>query len=128
MRRLILAGLLASVFSCPALAQTGPINPSASTAAESCHTFQNGPAVFVTGSGYIGAAGWIMLLDSASIPADGAVTPVAWTYVSAAGSWFIDYGQHPARMKNGIVLCASSTGPLTKTAYSTNTVFTAQVQ
>ena len=99
----------------------------ASTAAESSHIFANSRYLYGA-SGYIGAAGWIMLFDSTSAPPSGAVTPIWWQYVPAAGSWFLDCQQEPITFTNGIVIAASSTGPLTYTAYSTNTVFSVQVQ
>lgn len=122
--RSALAGLALSLVGCGAFA--GP-NPTGSVVAESCHSW--GGASSLTGtSGYIGAAGYIMIFDATSPPADGAVNPLVWAYVPTAGSWSIWYGDVPAHFTNGVVVCASSTGPLTKTAYSTNTVFSAQVQ
>jgi hypothetical protein len=113
-----------ALLSRPALAAQQPL---ASQAAESCHTWQN--ARVLTGvSGYVGAAAWIMLFDANVAPANGAVNPIAWAYVSTAGSWSIWYDGNPAQFLNGVTVCASSTGPLTFTAYSTNTVFSAQVQ
>jgi hypothetical protein len=105
------------------------ITPVASTSAESCHVFKNSAGNLYGASGYIGAAGYIMLFNATAAPSDGAVTPVAWAYAPAAGSWSMSWEQTaPAYMSTGIVYCASSTGPLTKTAYSTNTVFSAQVK
>jgi hypothetical protein len=68
-----------------------------------------------------------MLFNSTTVPGDGAVTPVAWAYVPAAGSWSMDWGNTPQYFSTGISVCASSTGPLSKTAYSTNTVFSGLV-
>lgn len=106
------------------------VPPQASQAAESCHTWPTARTLIGV-SGTIGAAGYIMIFDANAPPADGAVQPVAWAQALQAGSFYIWYGSSPqgfAGFQNGIVVCASSTGPLTKTAYSTNTVFSAQVQ
>jgi len=107
---------------------TTGIAPASSTAAESCRVLKASPGNVYSVSGYIGAAGFLMLFDATSAPADGAVTPKAWAYASAAGSWSMSYGSVPAVMATGITICASSTGPLTKTAYSTNTVFSGNVK
>jgi hypothetical protein len=105
------------------------IAPTASSLAESCHVFKNSSGNLYGASGYIGAAGFIMIFNASSAPSDGAVTPKAWAYAPQAGSWSMSWQQTaPAYMSSGIVICASSTGPLTKTAYSTNTVFSAQFE
>lgn len=109
------------------LAAGSPVSPStASTTAEACHVYKASAANVYTLSGYIGAAGWIMVFNATSAPADGAVAPVAWRNLSSAGDWSMAYGGAP--FSAGVVVCASSTGPLSKTAYSTNTVFAGQVQ
>lgn len=104
------------------------VAPAASTAAESCKVLKASAGSLFDASGYVGGAAWIMLFNSVSAPGDGAVTPVTWAYVPVAGSWSISYGSVPASLSTGITVCASSTGPLTKTAYSTNTVFTGRIQ
>jgi hypothetical protein len=101
--------------------------PIASTTTEACHVFKVGQGGFISGSGVIGAGGWIMVFDSATAPSNGAVTPIAWAYASVMGSWSISYNS-PAGFVNGLTICASSTGPFTLTQYSTNTVFSAIVQ
>jgi len=53
-------------------------------------------------SGYIGAAGFIMLFNSTTVPSNGSVTPVAWAYVPAAGSWSMDWGNTPQYFSTGI--------------------------
>lgn len=126
MKRIACLGVALALFATPALA--GP-NPTSSQVAETCHSW-GGARSLIGASGYVGAAAWIMLFDSYSSPPAGAVTPVAWAYAPQAGSWSIWYGPDPSSAKffNGVTVCASSTGPLTYTAYSTNTVFSAQVQ
>lgn len=112
----------------PSSVSTVGIAPVASTSAEACHVFKASPGNLYGVSGYIGAGGFIMVFDATSAPGDGAVTPKVWVYVPVAGSWSLDYGDIPAVMATGITVCASSTGPLTKTAYSTNTVFSGRTQ
>jgi hypothetical protein len=102
--------------------------PSASTTAEACRVLKNGTGNLYGVSGYAGQAQFIMVFNSPTIPADGAVTPATWAYVPQAGSWSIDYDVIPARMSTGITVCASTTGPLTKTAIATNNVFSGRVQ
>lgn len=62
-----------------------------------------------------GAAGYLMLFDAASAPADGTVTPRKVWPVAAGGGIEIGYPV-PLRMTVGAVLVFSSTGPFTKTA------------
>lgn len=105
------------------------IAPAASSSAEACHVFKASGGNLYSASGYVGAApAWIMVFNATSAPADGAVTPVTWAYAPVIGSWFINYGDNPAVMTTGITICASSTGPLSKTAVSTNTVFAGRVK
>lgn len=101
---------------------------TASSVAESCHVYKASAGTVYSVSGYTGAAAWIMLFNATAAPADGAVTPIAWAYAPAAGSWSINYGVNPASFSAGVTACNSSTGPLTKTAVSTNVVFAGQVQ
>ncbi len=125
MKRLLILAAAFMALCSPALA--AGLQPQASTVAETCHSWPNARTLIGV-SGYIGAAGYIMIFDSVSTPSAGAVNPIAWAYVPQAGSWSIWYDGNPAGFVNGIVVCASSTGPLSYTAYSTNTVFSAQVQ
>lgn len=114
----------------PSSASAVGIAHTASTAAEACHVFKASAGNLYGVSGLIGAAGYIMVFDASSAPADGAVTPKVWAQITtpSGGAWSINYGDIPAAMATGITVCASSTGPLTKTAYSTNTVFSGRFQ
>lgn len=123
MLRRLLAAMIALA---PVQAWAVPIVSSSS--AESCHVLKASAGLLWGVSGYMGAAGWIMVFDAASAPSDGAVTPVVWDYVSAAGAWYISYGTSPASFTTGITVCASSTGPLSKTGVATNNVFSGLVQ
>lgn len=112
----------------PSSASGAGVAVVSSTAAEACHVLKASAGNLYGVSGYIGAAGFLMVFDATSAPSDGAVTPKAWAYAPQAGSWSIDYGAVPAAFSTGVTVCASSTGPLTKTAYSTNTVFSGRVK
>ena len=65
-------------------------------------------------------AGYVMLIDSATVPADGAVTPVKCYKLAAnstiAGSWLPGPA---ARFASGIVVVYSTTGCFTKTVENT---------
>ena len=103
------------------------VAPLATTAAASCLILKASAASVYSVSGYTGAAAWMMLLNSATIPADGTVQPVSVGYASAQGSWSMSFST-PAILSNGAVICTSSTGPYTKTAVATNNYMTGQVK
>lgn len=63
-------------------------------------------------------AGYVMIFDSATVPADGAVTPKKCYPLAANTGIELDYNV-PLKMANGIVLVFSSTGPYNKTASAT---------
>jgi hypothetical protein len=63
-------------------------------------------------------AGYLMLFDSATVPADGTVQPKKTIAVAANTSIKQDFPV-PARMGSGITLVFSSTGPFTKTLSAT---------
>lgn len=129
MRHLILA-LTALLFAAPApAAYYGQILTSVqSPASEASRVLKNGPGLlngFSATSG--GSAGYVLIFDSATVPADGAVTP-KFCYVLPAGattgaSWL----SYPINFVNGIVIVFSTTGCFTKTASAT-AFFAAQVQ
>lgn len=132
LRRLLAASSAALELLSPLTASAGPALTGSATT-EACHVWSGARAV--TGvSGYIGAAGYIMLFDDVAAPADGTVTAtdaggdwVHSVYVPAAGAWSVWFDGSPLSVKSGLVVCASSTGPTSKTAYST-ALFRAQVQ
>lgn len=130
--RLCAAASVAALLCLPLAASAGP-GLTGSAATEACHTWAG--ARSLTGLNfYIGAAGWIMIFDDTAPPADGTVVAkdaggdlVGSFNVLTAGSGSIWFDGTPSGFTNGIVVCASSTGPLTKTAYAT-AFFRAQVQ
>lgn len=117
--------LAASLAALPLAASSAQFTGSQVT--EACHVW-NGARQMTAASGYIGAAGWIMFFDASAVPSDGTVTPFLTLDATAAGTWSMFTDPTGTTFQNGgLVICASSTGPFTKTAYSTAT-FSAQVQ
>lgn len=106
----------------------GGIALAASTALEVNHVIKSAAGKLYGLAGYLGAAGWVLVFDAASAPADGAVTPLAFLHMPSAGSWSMPFGLVPASFATGIVVCASTTGPFVKTAAAANNAFSWQVQ
>lgn len=106
------------------------IAPVSSASAESCHVFKAAPGNVYGLSGYIGAAGFIYIQNVASAPNPGAIVPfVTPIYMPSAGTWsWTPPTGAPVLFTTGITVCASSTGPLTLTLYSTNTIFSGLFQ
>lgn len=106
-----------------------PVPAIASSALESSHVFKAAPGSLLALTVIIGAsAGYVMLFDALTPPADGAVTP-AWCFpVSTDGAQGAIASQWPVPLKfiTGIVAVFSTTGPFTKTASST-AAFSGQV-
>lgn len=71
-----------------------------------------------------GAARWIQLFDSATLPADTAV-PLLIYSVATLTSVQLDFGVFGLRFTKGIVVCNSSTGP-TKTIGAADSWFCAR--
>lgn len=65
------------------------------------------------------SAGYFMVIDATSAPADGAVTPKICRAVAANTSLEIDHTQIPDRFSTGITEVFSTTGCYTKTASAT---------
>ena len=75
-----------------------------------------------------GAAVWVMLFDSATVPADGTVTPKKLYQLPANSTLTSSWSPGPfLALANGAVLVCSSTGPFTKTASAT-CAFSGEVQ
>ena len=71
-------------------------------------------------------AGWLLIFNATSAPADGAVTPIDFYQVGA--STFLDVAwPTPLAANAGLTVVFSTTGPFTKTGSAT-AAFSAQVQ
>jgi len=109
-----------SVALAPSSASGAAIAPTTSTSAGSNLLLKSG-----AGNGYryaittSGSAGYFMVFDAASAPADGAVTPKICRAVAANSSLEIDHSTAPDRFATGIVEVFSTTGCFTKTASAT---------
>lgn len=132
MKKLALAifALALSVASActPASAQTNclvpsnfPAVPVVSTATESNRVLKASPgcllALYVTTGA---TAGYLMIFNSATVPVDGAVTPVGCVYVPVTTSIALNWApQPPEWYSTGISVAFSTTGCFTKTASAT---------
>lgn len=114
MRRLILA---LSLLAAPALAATGFIASPAVTASLIARTSAADLYDLNVVSG--GTAGYVMLFDATTIPADGAVTPAYCIPLAANTGLQTNFRAEPTRFVNGVVVVFSSTGCFTKTASAT---------
>lgn len=96
----------------PNSATAGAIAPVPSTSAESSHVFKAGAGnVYSTAAtNQSSTAGYYMLIDATTAPADGAVTPKACAPLPASGSASINYGDIPGGFTTGIVGVVSSGG------------------
>lgn len=104
--------------------------PASQSAQASCQTLKNSPGGLLAVTATIGnTAGYLMLFDATSAPADGAVT-TRWPAIPVNSNG--TFGRvsmtfpSPLSFGTGIVVCFSTTGPLTKTA--ANAVISGQVQ
>jgi hypothetical protein len=75
-----------------------------------------------------GSAQYILVMDSATVPANGAVTLLCPPIYLAAGTYIQIPFPVPLSAANGISVCNSSTGSFTKTIGSADCAFTGQVQ
>lgn len=100
---------------------TPGITSVVSSTAESSHVLKAGAGTLygldvTTGA----AAGYVMLFNATSAPADGAVTPIKAWVVSANSSLGVSFiPGPPLAFSAGITATFSTTGPFTKTASST---------
>jgi hypothetical protein len=105
-----------------------PIVSSQSSAVEGSHVFKSSAGLlngFDATSG--GTAGYLLILDSATVPADGPVAPRFCFALPATQTTGASWLSYPVNFNNGIVVVFSSTGCFTKTISST-AFFSAQVQ
>ena len=115
------------VIIAPSSAAAAGIAPVVTGSALACQVLKASAGNLYSTSGYVSAAAWIMVFNATSAPGDGTVTPAAVIYAANAGSWSALYDPVPLYLGTGITVCASSTGPYTKTAFSTSNFITGQV-
>lgn len=99
-----------------------PSSPPVNSAAlESSHIFKaTSGTLFGLSVTATSAAGYVLIYNSATKPADGAVTPVACYYISSApGTLGIAFTPFPLKMGTGITAVFSTTGCFTQTSSST---------
>ena len=144
-RRLLLI-LLLSLLSCPVFAQTSTAIqvlpgylgttgchgsfancyqfaaiPQNSAAAESSHVFKASAGTLFGLSVTSGAsAGYVLIFNATTAPADGAVTPVACYAIAANTTLGIAFTPFPLALSTGITAVFSTTGCFTKTASATS--------
>lgn len=101
---------------------TAGITPYISPSVESCHVMKASQATAVSYGVTTGAtAGYLMVFNATSAPADGAVTPVALAIQVPANATVTRTYSPPStlQLSTGFTVCFSSTGPFTKTASAT---------
>jgi hypothetical protein len=104
---------------------SSPIN---SASAEGSHIFKTTSGNLFGFSVTTGAtAGYVLVFNSATVPADGAVTPVACYVAPASNTLGVAFTPVPLTLSNGIVLVFSTSGCFTKTISATS-FFLAEIQ
>jgi hypothetical protein len=122
---------LVLAFAASALAgQIASNAPVKSTALENSHVLKATPGDLISFHCYNSKASaqYILIIDAATLPADGAVT-LLYPPIKINGDSNISLVfPVPWHAVNGIVVCNSSTGTFTKTIASADCVFGGQVQ
>jgi hypothetical protein len=104
----------------PTSSANGAIAPIVSTVAESAHILKASAGNLYRASVTAGAsAGFLMVFNATTAPADGAVTPLVCRPVAANGQVEANFAGLPARFSTGITAVFSTTGCFTKTASAT---------
>lgn len=119
-----------------AQADLGIIAPQASGAVEASHVFRSAGSGTLVGFSAVNAsaaaATWVLILDSPTVPAPGAVTPIDFFQLSSNASppnnsIHVNYAA-PVRVLTGLVfLCSSAASPFTFTS-TTSCAFSVQAQ
>jgi len=104
----------------PSSASAAAIAPAVSTAVEGSRVFKASAGnlyriALTTGA----SAGFLMVFDATSAPADGAVTPTLCRAIAANTSLEVDHAVAPDRYATGITAVFSTTGCFTKTVSAT---------
>lgn len=98
-----------------------PATPVASSTAESGHILKASRGCLLAVYATTGAtAGYLMVFNSTTVPADGAVSPINCVYIPATTSIALNWApQPPEYYSTGISVAFSTTGCFTKTASAT---------
>jgi len=114
-------GVTNAIVIAPTSAAAAGITPVVSTAAEGGHVLKGSPGNLYSVYATTGAAaGYLMIFNATTVPADGAVTPIECVYVPASATTSINYGSGPpAAASAGISVAFSTTGCFTKTSSAT---------
>ena len=113
-----LACLLAAVTWCaPAAAQTFTRNNSVAAVSSSYVA----PQSFVSGVNVVSgaSAGYVLIYDAVSAPADGAVAPARCLSLAANTGIEINWRAAPIWFRNGVIVVFSTTGCFTQTSSAT---------
>lgn len=114
-RFLVLALLFASVHAQAAVTIGNPIAITQSGASENGHVFKTSSGLLYDIQVAVAStSGYLMVFDSATIPADGAVTPIMCLQTASAYSQNVTLA-YPVPFKNGLSVAFSTTGCFTKT-------------
>lgn len=124
--RLLVAGATAGTSADPSYFVQEPVTATAAAVSSAQTTAAAGSLVVKASAGNLygfevctgAAAGYLMVFDATSAPADGTVTPKL-VYAVAANTSFARQVTYPFRCATGITLVFSSTGPFTKTISAT---------
>ena len=104
----------------PTAAATNAIVPIASTALEGSHVFKvSAGNLYSYSVTTAGTAGYVLVFDSATVPADGAVTPKRCSPVAANTEFTRSPPLVPEGFASGISMAFSTTGCFSKTTSAT---------
>lgn len=102
------------------IALAAAITPIVSAAAEGSHILKASAGSAYRVSTTTGAsAGYVMVFNATSAPADGAVTPIVCRVIAANTSVELDWSTVPKAFATGITVVFSTTGCFTKTVSAT---------
>lgn len=100
--------------------------PVVSTALEASKVIKASAGWLFSLSAFSNTAGYILIMNSATVPADGAVTLLYPPIPIAANQTIMLQLDSPIEASAGIAVCISSTGSFTKTVGGATCVFQAQ--
>lgn len=111
-----------------ASAQAADLPPINSTAKEASHVLKASPGSLVLLIVTSDSDQYILVIDSATVPANGAVTllcpPI---HVGAASTTMINFNI-PLRAVNGVAVCNSNANSFTKTLGAADCIFSGQIE